>query len=218
MFQSYENRFLMPQLAKAQIGKATKKSDFDLNKMYRLHYDYGNSYYSFSYGPSHNIVINAFADFEPGSLQYDWLVSELKGVRRELTPWLTVTVHCPMYNTFLKHSNDPQPVNLKLFLEPLFVKYKVNFVFSGHLHAYMRTKQVAFDVVAEDGPIHFILGDSGRQANAPFLNSEPEEWVAVRDHTTYGWGLIEYLNMTTAKYEWVRCFISMLQFLYLQSH
>jgi len=204
MFTSYENRFLMPQLGKAQIGRATMKSDFDLNKMYKLQYDYGNSYYSFSYGPSHNIVLNAFADFTPSSRQYKWLVSELRDINRGSSPWLTITVHCPMYNTFLQHSNDPQPVNLKLFLEPLFVKYKVNFIFSGHLHAYMRTKQVAFDVVTEGGPIHLIVGDSGRQANAPFLKDEPEEWVHIRDHRTYGWSSIEFLNATTAKYEWVQ--------------
>ena len=204
MFTSYETRFLMPQIARAEIGKATSKSDYDLNQMYQLKYDYGNSYYSFTYGPSHNIVLNAFADFEPDSIQYQWLVQELNNVNRELSPWVTVTVHCPMYSTFKQHHNDPQLVNLKKFLEPLFVMYKVNFVLSGHLHAYMRTKPVAFGEVTEDGPIHIVLGNGGRQANAPYLNPEPEEWVAVRDHTTYGWGSIEYLNMTTARYEWIQ--------------
>lgn len=36
MFMSYEARFLMPQIAQAQIGKATHADDFDLNKMYQL--------------------------------------------------------------------------------------------------------------------------------------------------------------------------------------
>ena len=118
MFTSYETRFLMPQITKAEIGRATSKSDFDLNKMYKLKYDFGNSYYSFIYGPTHNIVLNAFADFEPTSKQYQWLVHELKSVNRESSPWLTITIHCPMYSTFLQHHNDPQPVNIKLFLEP----------------------------------------------------------------------------------------------------
>lgn len=202
MFTAYESRFLMPQIARAEIGKAKSADDFDLNKMYQLEYDYGNSYYSFTHGPSHNIIINAFADFEPGSKQYRWLVNELSSVDRELTPWLTITVHCPMYSTFVQHHHDPQLVNLKLFLEPLFVQHKVNFVLSGHLHGYSRTKPVAFDKINKDGPIHFVLGNGGRQANAPFLNPDPEEWIAIRDHTTYGFGLIEYLNMTTARYEW----------------
>lgn len=146
--------------------------------------------------------MNAFADFEPGSKQYGWLLNELRAVDRDITPWLTVTVHCPLYTTFKQHHNDPQLVNLKRFVEPLFVVYKVNFVISGHLHGYSRTKPVAFNNVTKSGPIHLILGNGGRQANAPFLQPEPEEWIAMRDHTTYGFGIIEYINMTTARYEW----------------
>jgi hypothetical protein len=67
----------------------------------------------------------------------------------------------------------------------------------------MRRKTAAFDEVTKDGPIHLILGDGGRQANKPFLNTKPKDWAAVCDHTTYGWGSIEYLNATTARYEWI---------------
>lgn len=149
--------------------------------------------------------MNAFADFEPGSKQFQWLQNELRThVSRDVTPWLTVTVHCPLYSTFSQHHNDPQLVNLKKYLEPLFVKYKVNFVLSGHLHAYMRTTNVAFNKIHKDGPIHLVLGNGGRQANAPFLNPDPEEWVGMRDHTTYGYGFIEFLNFTTARYEWIQ--------------
>jgi hypothetical protein len=76
-------------------------------------------------------------------------------------------------------------------------------VISGHLYAYMRTKPVAFDEVTKDSPLHLILVDGDQQANEPFLNPKPEDWVAVRDHTTHGWGSIGYLNATAARYEWV---------------
>ncbi len=39
MFTAIETRFLMPQIAKAEIGKATSENDFDLNKMYQLPYE-----------------------------------------------------------------------------------------------------------------------------------------------------------------------------------
>ena len=202
MFTAYESRFFMPQVAKAEIGRATSSNDFDLNKMYRLKYDFGNSYYSFIHGISFNIILNAFADFEPESKQYQWFLGTLSGIDRNRHPWITVTVHCPMYSTFSQHHNDPQLVNLKLFLEPLLVRYKVNFILSGHVHGYSRTKTIAFDKVTKDGPIHLVLGNGGRQANAPFLNPEPEEWIAKRDHTIFGFGLIEYINATFARYEW----------------
>jgi hypothetical protein len=67
----------------------------------------------------------------------------------------------------------------------------------------MRTKPVAFDEVTKDSPLHLILVDGDQQANEPFLNPKPEDWVAVRDHTTHGWGSIGYLNATAARYEWV---------------
>lgn len=91
MYQAFENRFRMPQVEKAIIGKVTKKQDVDLNKMYQLPYDFGNSFYSYSNGMTHNIVLNAFADFEPGSNQYNWLVQDLK-VNRSIYPWVLVLV------------------------------------------------------------------------------------------------------------------------------
>jgi acid phosphatase type 7 len=203
IFTAFENRFRMPHIAPTIKDKAKEKHDFDLNLMYQLPYDYGNSYYAFQYGPSYNIALNAFADFEPGSLQYQWLETELNTVNRDISPWLVVIVHCPMYNTFSFHKTDPQPVNLKLYLEPLFVEYRVNVVLSGHLHGYSRSHPIAFEQKKDSGPIHFVLGNGGRTINAPFQNQVKEDWVAVRDHTTYGFGIIEYLNATTAKYEWI---------------
>jgi predicted phosphodiesterase len=183
LFTAFETRFLMPQLAPAMLGRVSKPRDTDLNLMYKLPYDYGNSYYSFIYGSSHNIVLNSYTDFEPNSRQYKWLVDELTmKVNRTMTPWLVVMMHCPMYNTFSFHQGDPQPLNARRYLEPLFVQHRVNVVLSGHLHAYMRSKPVINETVGPTGPVHIIVGMSGRQANIPYKNAVPEEWVAVRDH------------------------------------
>jgi len=204
MYQAYENRFRMPRIQKAIIGKVTKPQDIDLNKMYRLPYDYGNSFYSYTTGMLHNIVLNSFADFEPESNQYRWLLTELESIDRHQIPWVMISVHCPIYNTFSTHRHDPQPLQMKKYLEPLFVKYHVNFVLSGHMHAYSRSKNVANDSLTSTGPMHIVLGNGGRQLNAPFQSEIPEEWVALRDHTTYGFGTIQVLNKTSALYEWVQ--------------
>ena len=204
MYQAFENRFRMPRIQKPVIGRVTIPQDVDLNKMYRLHYDYGNSFYSYTNGMLHNIVLNSFADFETGSNQYRWLLVHLASIDRQETPWVMVSIHCPFYNTFSTHQNDPQPVQMKKHLEPLLVKYRVNFVVSGHVHAYSRSKPVANNLLTPTGPIHIVLGNGGRQANAPFHNQVPEEWVTLRDHTTYGYGTIQVLNKTSALYEWVQ--------------
>ena len=60
------------------------------------------------------------------------------------------------------------------------------------------------DKLDKKGPIHIILGNGGRQANTPYYNKDPEEWIAVRDHTTYGYGTLEFVNVTHARYEWVQ--------------
>jgi hypothetical protein len=93
---------------------------------------------------------------------------------------------------------------MKKYLEPLFIKHRVNFVVSGHIHAYFRSKNVANDIPNSTGPIHIVLGNGGREVNAPFYNEQAEDWVAVRDHTTYGYGTIDFLNRTTALYEWIQ--------------
>jgi len=69
----------------------------------------------------------------------------------------------------------------------------------------MRTKNVVNNAYTPTGPIHIILGNGGKRAKiVPFRNEIPEEWVAIRDHTTYGYGTIEYLNATMALYEWIQ--------------
>jgi len=202
MFLSYEARFRMPHIRPAEFGVFSAdmaKNDNTLD----LPYLYGNSFYSFVYGPSHNIVLNSFAPFAPGSVQYQWLETELMNVDRAITPWLTVAIHCPLYNTFKFHHEDPQLVNAKIQLEPLFIKHRVNFVLAGHVHSYSRSHPVAYDKVTPTGPVHLLLGNAGRQANVPFFNEEPEEWVAIRDHSQYGYGLLKFINATTAHYKWI---------------
>ncbi len=213
IFASYESRFRMPQVQPVQGG--TKGDELGAMPLYKhsikkdnipypLPYNYGNSFYSFKQGPTHNIILNSFSDFRPGSIQYKWFGEELKSVDRNLTPWLTVTLHCPIYNTFKWHRRDKQSVLGRKYLEKNMYEHDVNFVLSGHLHAYMRTEPVYKGKLDKKGPIHIILGNGGRQANSPYYNKEPEEWIAVRDHTTYGYGTLDFVNATHAQYVWVQ--------------
>ena len=82
-------------------------------------------------------------------------------MNRTITPWVTVTMHSPMYNTFSTHQDDPQNEPTKNYLEPLFLKYKVNLVFSGHVHGYQRTFPTAYDRRDAQGPVYIIGGNGG---------------------------------------------------------
>ena len=201
---AYEHRFHMPQVRPA-IRKRAIMSGFTIDGQPKdfIQYDYGNAYYSFTFGPSKHIVLSSFTSFREGSLQYDWLLSELKSIDRSVTPWLIIMLHCPLYTTFKAHRHEIFLTEAQAILEPLFVEYNVNFVIAGHVHAYMRTHPVAFSQRNPRGPIYIIQGNGGKAVNMTYRNETAEEWVAVRDQTQYGYGTLELCNVTHAKWKLV---------------
>jgi acid phosphatase type 7 len=205
IFLSYETRFRMPRIQPAQLG--IYNGPIGLLNMdrppYPLNYDFGNAYYTFSHGRTHQIFLSSYSALEPGSNQYEWLVRELKTINRRKTPWVIVTYHVPIYNTFQVHQKDTQLLKMREHIEPLLVENKVNLIFNGHIHAYLRTKPVAYGKVTKNGPIHIVMGAGGRAAQAAFLQDEPEDWVEIRDGTIYGYGLLEICNRTHARWDWV---------------
>jgi acid phosphatase type 7 len=205
IFLAYENRFRMPQVRPAELGVYDGPTGvLDMaTTPYPLPYEWGNSYYAYSYGGARFLMINAYSSMSPGSSQYEWFLQEAKLVNRSVTPWLIVVIHTPLYNTFSHHLNDPQIFAAKEHLEPLFVKYKVNMVFSGHIHAYLRTTNVAMGVPDPKGPVHITVGAGGRKCSAPFKSIVPEPWVEVRDATIFGYGVFRILNETVAEWDWI---------------
>jgi acid phosphatase type 7 len=201
IFVAFENRFQMPQLRPARTSVDTQMEThfFDYDIPYPLDHEYGNAYYSFTFGPSHNIALCSYSSMDPGSRQYFWLEKELKSMNRTITPWVTVTMHSPMYNTFSTHQDDPQNEPTKKYLEPLFLKYKVNLVFSGHVHGYQRTFPTAYDRRDAQGPVYIIGGNGGCDLSPTFLKKQP--WLASRDATHYGYATLSFLNQTHAHWK-----------------
>ncbi|KAL3923683.1 MAG: hypothetical protein SGILL_001517 [Bacillariaceae sp.] len=213
IFLAYETRFRMPQVHPPELGlfegNLEDRGVLDDGRLnmdappYPLPYEWGNSYYAFTYGPARHVVVNAYSDMSPGSTQYTWLEEELASVDRVRTPWVLLTIHVPLYNTFAVHHHDPQIFAAREHLEPLLVKYHVNVVFNGHIHAYQRTEYVAFNETTPTGPMHITIGAGGRNADAPFQNEEPEPWIAKRDESMYGYGRFKICNATHAEWKWV---------------
>lgn len=170
---------------------------------YPLPYEYGNAYYAYTYGLARIFMVSSYSAMEPGSKQHKWLKQGLNSVDREETPWVIVVLHTPIYSTFALHRKDPQITAAIEHLEPLFVKNEVNLVFSGHIHAYMRSKPVRFGKLHIKGPRHIIVGAGGRKCEAPFLNATAEDFVEVRDATKYGYGLLHIYNRSTAAWDWI---------------
>lgn len=205
IFLAYEHRFRMPRVKPAQLGVYDGPlGSLDMDKPpYPLPYEWGNAYYAYTYGPARMIMVSSYSAMDTNSTQYKWIEQELKSVDRSATPWVLVVLHTPLYNTFSLHQKDPQIAAAKEYLEPLFVKYHVNMIFSGHIHAYLRTQTVKGGDVHPTGPMHVTIGAGGRKCEAPFLSEEPEAWVAVRDATIYGYGMLHIHNATHAEWDWI---------------
>ena len=215
-FVQYENYFSNPnRIGAAEIDPIADDyrntlSDHSCSapSQFLGHYNYGNSFYAFQHGLVQMVVLNSYGDSTVGSAQYKWLENELQGVNRTVTPWLVVSFHCPLYTTFTGHVNEKQAVNMKEAMEPLFIQYKVNLIVSGHDHAYLRTKSLAYGKVddTKESPVYVTVGAGGNHEGhaGGYRNDVPESWVSKRDIKEYGFGQAHFANATHALWTWVR--------------
>ena len=81
--------------------------------------------------------------------QLDWVTQQLKDSTDD---WKIAYFHHPLYSSAGRHGSE---TDLRLVLEPLFVKYGVNVVFSGHDHVYERVKP-------QKGIYYFVSGSAGQ--------------------------------------------------------
>jgi predicted MPP superfamily phosphohydrolase len=81
--------------------------------------------------------------------QLEWLETALKS---SLERWKIVFFHHAIYSDGTRHGSN---IELRVRLEPLFVRYGVNVVFSGHDHIYQRFKP-------QKGITYFVEGASGK--------------------------------------------------------
>lgn len=59
-----------------------------------------------------------------------------------MTPWVFILTHAPWYNTFNAHYLEGEVQ--RLAVEYFVRKYRVDAVFSGHVHAYERFVSACF--------------------------------------------------------------------------
>jgi hypothetical protein len=82
--------------------------------------------------------------------QIAWIEGALQGSHDE---WKVCYFHHPLYSDGGRHGSQ---VDLRVVLEPLFVRYGVNVVFSGHDHVYERLKpqkRIAYFVSGAGGQL-----------------------------------------------------------------
>lgn len=211
-FGSYEARFPTPHLASGSKS---------------------HLFYSSDVGPVHAIFVTSYTAFERGSHQYKWLHHDLRSVDRTVTPWVVLTLHAPLYNSYLSHFKENECMRIEI--EPLLYAYGVDIVFSGHTHAYERSNPVYRHRVDECGPAYITIGDGGNieRLAIPFVDGpgncpdpdaqapwdQPQKCVTYQDgeycpqsqpkwsafrEPSFGHGILTVHNATYMEWAWNR--------------
>lgn len=125
-------------------------------RLYQLYNMNGAKYYAFTKGPCRFFVLDSNY-LDPGQLA--WLEKELQSTQ---SPWKICYFHHPLYSSGATHGSSRE---LRLLLEPLFVKYGVNVVFSGHDHIYERIRP-------QKGIYYFVSGAAGQLRRGDILKTD----------------------------------------------
>jgi len=116
------------------------------NRFYKPWNMGGERYYTYKKDRVRFFVLDSDYLDQP---QRQWIERQL---RESTDDWKIAYFHHPLYSSASFHGSQK---DLQLILEPLFVKYGVNVVFSGHDHVYERIKP-------QQGIYYFVEGSSGK--------------------------------------------------------
>jgi predicted MPP superfamily phosphohydrolase len=149
--QDFTNKFELPYKPLLDGGvkfyAALGNHDAREQRDYQLFNMGGHLYYTFS--PQADIRFFAFESTYPEPEEIKWLEHELSVSGSK---WKIVFFHHPLYSSGERHGSDTQ---LRNVLEPLFIKYGVSVVLTGHDHFYERIKP-------QKGITYFVVGSGGQ--------------------------------------------------------
>jgi 3',5'-cyclic AMP phosphodiesterase CpdA len=127
------------------------------NRAYPAYNMTGQRYYTFVRGAVRFVVLDSNM-MEPAQLAW---ADQILSAATE--PWKIVYFHHPLYSSGGTHGSD---LKLRETLEPLFVKYGVSVVFSGHDHIYER-------ILPQKGIQYFVTGSGGKLRAGDYRKNQP---------------------------------------------
>ena len=148
--QDFEKKFAEPYKAlldqKIKFYATLGNHDLALQTHYENFNMNGKEYYRFKKG---NVAFYSLNSNYMDKKQVQWLEDELS---RDTSEWKVCFFHHPPYSSAQKHGSDSQ---LREVVEPIFVKYGVDVVLTGHDHVYERIKP-------QKGIYYFVSGAGGK--------------------------------------------------------
>ncbi len=110
--------------------------------------------------------------------QVAWIDAALQEAKED---WKICYFHHPLYSNAARHGSS---VDLRVILEPIFVKHGVDVVFSGHDHVYERLKP-------QKGIFYFVSGAAGQLRRG---NMKPTDQTAAAFDEDQSFMLVEVLR------------------------
>jgi 3',5'-cyclic AMP phosphodiesterase CpdA len=120
----------------------------------------GERYYAYA---RRNVRFFALDSTRMDAKQLAWLETSLAEAKED---WKICYFHHPLYSNASRHGSS---VDLRVVLEPIFVKHGVDVVFTGHDHVYERVKP-------QKGITYFVSGAAGQLRRG---NMRPTEETAA---------------------------------------
>jgi acid phosphatase type 7 len=147
----------------------------------------GERYYSFDWGHVHFVGLDSNCAIGLASADRCTLAAQKAWVEKDLAastaPWKIVYFHHPPWSS---GDHGSQPLMRREF-GPIFEKYGVDLVLTGHDHDYERSKPMLGDGVAPSGKqgiTYLVVGGGGASLRA-FATPRPS-WSVVRDDAAHG--------------------------------
>ncbi|MDW0127992.1 MAG: metallophosphoesterase [Nitrososphaeraceae archaeon] len=108
-------------------------------------------FYSYEYNKVHFLVMSAKSVYYKGSEQYNFILEDLKkAAENKDVNWIVVSSYGPPYTSPSEHTAFKE---LRDVYHPIFEKYGVDLVLSGHNHNYQRTHPITYNPNDSSEPV-----------------------------------------------------------------
>ena len=161
----------------------------------------GVFWYSYDVGLVHTIMISSEHSLEKTSRQYKWLEDDLKKVDRDVTPWVIIESHRPMYMNEYQVFNIKVEIAMREEFEDLLITYDVDLFLAGHLHSYLRTCSGLYRSKCNNGGLtHITVGTAGAALDRGHLVNQMWTESFLK---TWGYGKIIVYNSTMIHWSFI---------------